>query len=336
MFILIHLNLLIINALESTFAVLAERKRKLPQFAAFHESELSTKILTALKLYITSLIRSLRLSRQLAARRQSEQPDASLTTSSTSTSSATPASAETSTDSSRAYDKDMRDLLANCRESEDSTSGSLRAVAVYYSQVIAAYADYKSPKQEEMFFETFYEYVAQFCKKAVDAKSWKIVEFELNRLFRTDHFNITARESKTKQQRFLHAKDLYRLKYEVQRKPKPSESAGAIRAASHIDIYDAYFSTSPLVSTLLPEREDSKRFKKSLMERSPSPTERIAFGSSSAGRSGEDRGVSEVTRALLSLSSMPQGVSDDMLQSSRSVMSSSRSARDPMSSQNPS
>eukprot|EP00762_Andalucia_godoyi_P006586 ANDGO_05039.mRNA.1 hypothetical protein GUITHDRAFT_112521 len=260
----------------AAFTLLSEAKRRLPEFASFHETELSTKLLSALRLYIVQLIRTLRFGKAAQAKKAAEL-------------------LEVETDNVAAkekYEKELSDVVGSYRDAEEGMDGSLRAVALYYSLVLSKYSDYQRPRQEAAFFETLYEYVVNFCKKAADAKTWKIVEVEVNRIFRSSHFNVaqrvhlgpraalnasTASSSSDGKKKSKHlssiipSKDLYRLKHELHWKPKPGSALHTITSNKdmHVNLQDACSSTTPLVSALLPEHEEARQMKKRLWERSP-------------------------------------------------------------------
>lgn len=290
----------------AAFAMLSEAKRRMKTFSEFHDSELSTKILSCLRSYMVNIIRTVRIARQVntlrtlyglgsmihdpKAQQQAAQQSALLLTNNnaaTASAGTAPGGAvasslldrpSTSDGSSRGGDPataaatvsmdpaqraELEDLERQLVEGEEVCQGCLRQLALHYAVLISRYADYRHPRQEELFFESFYEYALNFCKKAADAKNWKLVEIELNRVFRTSHFCTRSKTAAHRQKDvFLKSQDIYRLKTELRisnaRKSTFAPYGVVDIPDEKVHMLEACASTTPLICSLFPEILETK------------------------------------------------------------------------------
>eukprot|EP01028_Stygiella_incarcerata_P007476 TRINITY_DN30932_c0_g1_i2.p1 TRINITY_DN30932_c0_g1~~TRINITY_DN30932_c0_g1_i2.p1 ORF type:complete len:319 (+),score=92.07 TRINITY_DN30932_c0_g1_i2:63-959(+) len=139
---------------------LQEHKVKTPQFLSFHRSPLSTQFLTRVVSYLDVVIQVEKLKKKV---RQAEGGVV------------------------------LEEDIAAMTELQSEYPAHLRAIGSKYAVLLTKYSDIRQPKEELYFFEMLYEYVRNVCRRMFDSFYGKLVDVEIDRLFRTDSFNRSRR-----------------------------------------------------------------------------------------------------------------------------------------------
>jgi len=107
-------------------------------------------------------------------------------------------------------------------------------------------------REERHFFETLYDFSARVLFTMNDRKRWHIIENELGRIFRSDHFNLSMRKNVQHAAKPIRCKELYGLK----QKDEPLARAREESQKPKSSIHTAMHMRSPVISTLFPAPRD--------------------------------------------------------------------------------
>jgi hypothetical protein len=139
---------------------LQEHKVKTPQFISFHRSSLSTQFLIRIVSYLDVVIQVEKLKKTVW------QAEGGIV---------------------------QQEDVVTMAELQSEYPAHLRAIGSKYAVVLTKYSDIRQPKEELYFFEMLYEYVRNVCRRMFDSFYGKLVDVEIDRLFRTDSFNRSRR-----------------------------------------------------------------------------------------------------------------------------------------------
>ena len=102
------------------------------------------------------------------------------------------------------------------REKELEQRARLRDVALVYAAILLKHSNYANTQQERQFFESLYDFSKRVLFTINNRKHWHAIENELDRIFRSPHFNLSERKNKTNQQGGTTAMTSFKDLYEKQ------------------------------------------------------------------------------------------------------------------------
>jgi len=143
------------------------------------------------------------------------------------------------------------EYAAAAMKADEESRGKMREVAAIYAAILVKYTNY-SNTQERHFFETLYDFSARVLFTMNDRKRWHIIENELGRIFRSDHFNLSMRKNVQHAAKPIRCKELYGLK----QKDEPLARAREESQKPKSSIHTAMHMRSPVISTLFPAPRD--------------------------------------------------------------------------------
>ena len=102
------------------------------------------------------------------------------------------------------------------REKELEQRARLKDVALVYAAILLKHSNYANTQQERQFFESLYDFSKRVLFTINNRKHWHAIENELDRIFRSPHFNLSERKNKTNQQGGTAVMTSYKDMYEKQ------------------------------------------------------------------------------------------------------------------------
>jgi len=128
----------------------------------------------------------------------------------------------------------------------------LRDLALVYAAILLKHSNYANTQQERQFFESLYDFSKRVLFTINNRKHWHAIENELDRVFRSPHFNLSERKNKANAQGSGTAMTSFKDLYE---KAGGAEGFGrALGASSHrsSNIHKALLMRSPIISEIFP------------------------------------------------------------------------------------
>jgi len=128
----------------------------------------------------------------------------------------------------------------------------LRDLALVYAAILLKHSNYANTQQERQFFESLYDFSKRVLFTINNRKHWHAIENELDRVFRSPHFNLSERKNKANAQGGGTAMTSFKDLYE---KAGGAEGFGrALGASSHrsSNIHKALLMRSPIISEIFP------------------------------------------------------------------------------------
>jgi hypothetical protein len=131
----------------------------------------------------------------------------------------------------------------------------LRELGASYANIILAESNYQQWRQEQIFYEAFYELTFFVVNTYTEMKFEERVDEEIGRIFRTPAFNFSKKNDSSGKS-VLSARELYSLRYEGD-----SYSNNRILATLHPrhrdqSVHRYLKAHSPIIATVLPETDD--------------------------------------------------------------------------------
>ena len=80
-------------------------------------------------------------------------------------------------------------------ELENEQRARLRDVALVYATILLKHSNYANTQQERQFFESLYDFAKRVLFTINQRKNWHAIENELDRVFRSPHFNLSQRKN---------------------------------------------------------------------------------------------------------------------------------------------
>ena len=80
-------------------------------------------------------------------------------------------------------------------EKELEKRAKLREVSLVYATILLKYSNYANTQQERQFFESLYDFAKRVLFTIHSRKHWHAIENELDRVFRSPHFNLSQRKN---------------------------------------------------------------------------------------------------------------------------------------------
>lgn len=129
---------------------------------------------------------------------------------------------------------------------EIEAHAKLRVMATVYAGILLKHSNYANTQQERQFFESLYDFSARVLFVINDRKRWQMIENELSRVFRSEHFNLSLRKNEQSAKGGGN-----RGGYREQHDRGESASKPA-HTAHRSSIHHALLIRSPIISTIFP------------------------------------------------------------------------------------
>ena len=81
------------------------------------------------------------------------------------------------------------------REKELEKRAKIKEVSVVYATILLKHSNYANTQQERQFFESLYDFAKRVLFTINNRKNWHAIENELDRIFRSPHFNLSQRKN---------------------------------------------------------------------------------------------------------------------------------------------
>ena len=81
------------------------------------------------------------------------------------------------------------------REKELEKRARLKDIALVYATILLKHSNYVNTQQERQFFESLYDFAKRVLFTINSRKNWHAIENELDRVFRSPHFNLSQRKN---------------------------------------------------------------------------------------------------------------------------------------------
>ena len=144
------------------------------------------------------------------------------------------------------------------REKEEEKRTRLRKMALVYASILMSNSNYANTQQERQFFESVYDFAKRVLFTRNNRKHWHAIENELDRIFRSPHFNLSQRKndqnlkggSSTTQISF---KEMYEKRLGTD---GGHGSLGGSVSTRRSQIHQALTMRSPIISEIFPTAKD--------------------------------------------------------------------------------
>jgi len=138
-------------------------------------------------------------------------------------------------------------------ELEKEQQGRLRDVALVYSTILLKHSNYANTQQERQFFESLYDFAKRVLFTINQRKNWHAIENELDRVFRSPHFNLSQRKNDQNLKGGSAAPMGYKEMYD---KRQGQDGFGISHRAHRSSIHQALQMRSPIISEIFPTPEE--------------------------------------------------------------------------------
>jgi len=139
-------------------------------------------------------------------------------------------------------------------EKEIEQRARLRDISLVYATILLKHSNYANTQQERQFFESLYDFSKRVLFTINNRKHWHAIENELDRVFRSPHFNLSQRKNKVNSQGSS-AQVSFKELYE---RHGGAEGFGRVGAQSRgsSNIHKALLMRSPIISEIFPTAAD--------------------------------------------------------------------------------
>ena len=158
-----------------------------------------------------------------------------------------------------ATSQETRELM---REKELEKRAKLREVALVYATILLKHSNYANTQQERQFFESLYDFAKRVLFTINNRKNWHSIENELDRVFRSPHFNLSQRKNDQNLKGAGQAVS-YREMFE---KRQGGASPFGQQTNHRSSIHQALQMRSPIISEIFPTPKDRAARAKELKE----------------------------------------------------------------------
>ena len=146
---------------------------------------------------------------------------------------------------------------SGCSKEEEKRT-RLRKMALVYASILMSNSNYANTQQERQFFESVYDFAKRVLFTRNNRKHWHAIENELDRIFRSPHFNLSQRKndqnlkggSSTTQISF---KEMYEKRLGTD---GGHGSLGGSVSTRRSQIHQALTMRSPIISEIFPTAKD--------------------------------------------------------------------------------
>ena len=160
------------------------------------------------------------------------------------------------------------------REKEEEKRTRLRKMALVYASILMSNSNYANTQQERQFFESVYDFAKRVLFTRNNRKHWHAIENELDRIFRSPHFNLSQRKndqnlkggSSTTQISF---KEMYEKRLGTD---GGHGSLGGSVSTRRSQIHQALTMRSPIISEIFPTAKDAPRARQRCRRRRSRPS----------------------------------------------------------------
>lgn len=146
-------------------------------------------------------------------------------------------------------------------ELEVEQRSRLKDVALVYATILLKHSNYANTQQERQFFESLYDFAKRVLFTINQRKHWHAIENELDRVFRSPHFNLSQRKNDQNLKGGTQGTQSYKELYE---KRQGQDAFGLAHRAHRSSIHLALQMRSPIISEIFPTPEE--RFEKQRKE----------------------------------------------------------------------
>ena len=140
-------------------------------------------------------------------------------------------------------------------EKEMEQRARRRDIALVYASILLTHSNYANTQQERAFFESLYDFSKRVLFSINNRKHWHAIEDELDRVFRSQYFNLSQRKNssaKNNSSAQVSFKELYE-KYGGAEGFGRAAGGGGPRRSS---IHKALLMRSPIISEIFPTATD--------------------------------------------------------------------------------
>ena len=171
-------------------------------------------------------------------------------------------------------------------ELEQEQRGRLKDVALVYATILLRYSNYNNAQQERQFFESLYDFAKRVLFTINQRKNWHAIENELDRVFRSPHFNLSQRKNDQNLKGGTSQPMGYKEMYE---KRQGQEGFGLSRGSHRSSIHQALQMRSPIISEIFPTPEERfEREKQAREQEEQQRAEDLELGIEQSGLSTSD------------------------------------------------
>jgi len=131
----------------------------------------------------------------------------------------------------------------------------LRDIALVYATILLKHSNYANTQQERQFFESLYDFSKRVLFTINNRKHWHAIENELDRVFRSPHFNLSQRKNQANSQGNS-AMTSFKEMYEKQGGAEGFARMGSTSSYRSSSIHKALLMRSPIISEIFPTAKD--------------------------------------------------------------------------------
>ena len=172
-------------------------------------------------------------------------------------------------------------------ELEEEQRSRLKDVALVYATILMKHSNYANTQQERQFFESLYDFATRVLFTINQRKNWHAIENELDRVFRSPHFNLSQRKNDQNLKGGSAAPQSYKEMYE---KRQGADAFGLSHRAHRSSIHQALQMRSPIISEIFPTPEEhfAREQQRKQMEEAQAAEEAALGGGDAAATLGAD------------------------------------------------
>lgn len=181
-------------------------------------------------------------------------------------------------------------------ELEIEQRSRLKDVALVYATILLKNSNYANTQQERQFFESLYDFAKRVLFTINQRKNWHAIENELDRVFRSPHFNLSQRKNDQNLKGGSQGAQSFKEMYE---KRQGQDAFGLAHRAHRSSIHQALQMRSPIISEIFPTPEERfEREKQRKEQEDAQAAEDAALGVEPLGAThASDDGWADATRA---------------------------------------
>uniref|UniRef100_A0A7S3FXN0 Uncharacterized protein n=3 Tax=Palpitomonas bilix TaxID=652834 RepID=A0A7S3FXN0_9EUKA len=144
-------------------------------------------------------------------------------------------------------------LVDGPRDVPQASEERLKAIASDYAHIILKHSDHTKAQQDNLFFETMYEFINRVLAYAFDRRYLHDIEIELGRIFRSSFFNLSKRvRVDNKKKEPMKFRELYKQRHE--KDPLAQRTANAnTQPIQRESVYSVVHTRSPLIDSVVPD-----------------------------------------------------------------------------------
>ena len=168
-------------------------------------------------------------------------------------------------------------------ELEEEQRSRLKDVALVYATILLKHSNYSNTQQERQFFESLYDFAKRVLFTINQRKNWHAIENELDRVFRSPHFNLSQRKNDQNLKGGATQNQSYKEMFE--KRGSLEQPMGRSHRSS---IHQALMMRSPIISEIFPTPEE--RFEREKQRKEQEEAQALEEGGDPSGGGGSDLG----------------------------------------------